>query len=117
MTLYYLLKVLISILLVIIITEISKRNSMYGGLLASLPIISILAFFWLYIDTKDIEKVISLAYSIFWLVLPSLILFISLPLLLKVGVSFYISIFISISLTIISYSLMLLLFNFLGIKL
>ena len=84
--LYYIIKIIVSSFLIVLISEISKRNSFIGGLLASMPLISILAFIWLYIDTQDSEKVIALAYSIFWLVLPSLTLFIMLPFLLKFGI-------------------------------
>ena len=115
--LYYIIKVITSALLIVLISEISKRSSFIGGLLASIPLISILAFIWLYIDTKDPEKVIALAYSIFWLVLPSLVLFIILPILLRFGMNFYISLLISIVITAISYWLMLILLGCIGIKL
>tara|TARA_Y100000590_G_scaffold438177_1_gene560666 strand:- start:2783 stop:3133 length:351 start_codon:yes stop_codon:yes gene_type:complete len=115
--LYYIIKIIISSFLIVLISEISKRNSFIGGLLASMPLISILAFIWLYIDTQDSEKVIALAYSIFWLVLPSLALFIMLPFLLKFGINFYISILISIGVTMICYWLMLVLLGYIGIKL
>ena len=115
--LYYIIKIIISSFLIVLISEISKRNSFIGGLLASMPLISILAFIWLYIDTQDSEKVIALAYSIFWLVLPSLALFIMLPFLLKFGINFYISILISIGVTMICYWIMLVLLGYIGIKL
>ena len=54
-----------------------------GGVLASLPLTSILAFIWLYVDTQDKEKVIALSNSVFWLVVPSLSFFILFPILLK----------------------------------
>ena len=41
-----------------------------GAILASLPLTSLLAFVWLYVDTGDTQKVASLATGIFWLVLP-----------------------------------------------
>ncbi|MBK8961420.1 MAG: hypothetical protein IPM80_24070 [Proteobacteria bacterium] len=46
-----------------------------GALLASLPLTSLLAFVWLYVETGDVERISSLSGSIFWLVLPSLVLF------------------------------------------
>ena len=90
----------------IVISEVAKRSSLIGGVLASIPIISVLAILWLYIDTQDIEKVSSLASSVFWLVIPSLTLFISLPLLLKAGLGFYSSLILSIVITVIAYFLM-----------
>ena len=80
---YYLVKLIISAALIVIISEVSKRYTWVGGLLASLPLVSYLAMIWLYVDTRDAAKVSALSWSVFWLVLPSLSLFIVLPLLLK----------------------------------
>jgi hypothetical protein len=49
--------------------------------LASLPLTSLLAFVWLYLDTGDTQRVADLSQGIFWLVLPSLSLFVLLPFL------------------------------------
>jgi hypothetical protein len=114
---YYIFKVVITTALIIVIAEIAKRSSLYGALLASVPIVSVLAMFWLYIDTKDVSKVSSLATSVFWLVLPSLTLFVSLPLLLKQGINFYISISISIGITAACYATLLFILNQSGVKL
>ncbi len=96
---YYLVKIIITTLLIVAIAEISKRSSFAGALLASVPLISILAMTWLYVDTGDVAKVSALSTSVFWLVLPSLALFVTLPLLLKQGIGFYISMGISIAVT------------------
>lgn len=88
---YYALKVLVSAVLIVAISEIAKRSSFVGGLIASLPLVSILAFVWLYFDTKSLEKISALSYSVFWLVLPSLSLFVALPWLLKRTENFYLS--------------------------
>ena len=114
---YYLVKLLISSVLIVAISEISRRSSLLGAVLASIPLISVLAMIWLYVDTGNVEKVSALATGIFWLVIPSLALFISLPLLLKYGINFYFSMGISIIITILSYFLMLSILNYYGIKL
>jgi len=114
---YYLIKIAITTILIVVISEVAKRSSFAGALLASIPLISVLAMFWLYIDTKDITKVSALATSVFWLVLPSLALFIALPLLLKQGLHFYLSISLSIGLTIGCYWLMVTILNYYGVKL
>ena len=85
------------------ISEIAKRSSFVGALLASIPLVSVLAMIWLYVDTKDVEKVGALSTSVFWFVLPSLVLFVSLPILLKQGLNFYFSISVSIGLTALCY--------------
>ena len=82
---YTILKFAISAALIVAISEISRRSSFLGGLFASLPMVSLLAMIWLYRDTRDTQKVAALSTSIFWLVLPSLALFLALPALLKRG--------------------------------
>ena len=114
---YYLIKIAITTVLIVAISEIAKRSSFAGALLASIPLVSVLAMVWLYIDTKDIAKVSDLSTSVFWFVLPSLVLFLSLPLLLKQGLSFYLSMGLSILLTIGAYWLMVFILNHYGIKL
>lgn len=86
---YYLLKLVVSALIIVLVSEIAKRSSLLGGLIASLPLVSILAFVWLYLDTRSLEKVAELSAGIFWLVLPSLSLFIALPWLLRKTGNFY----------------------------
>lgn len=114
---YYLVKIAITTVLIVAISEIAKRSSFAGAILASIPLISVLAMTWLYIDTSDVSKVSALSTSVFWLVIPSLALFISLPILLKQGLNFYISISISIFITVICYWVMVNVLNYFGIKL
>lgn len=109
---YYITKIAISATLIVAISELAKRSSMLGAVLASLPLVSIIAMIWLYHESGDTAKVIALASDIIWLVLPSLVLFIALPILLKHEVSFYLSLGISILLTVSAYALVLTLQHF-----
>jgi len=114
---YYITKIAITTILIVLISEIAKRNSFIGAILASIPLVSVLAMIWLYIDTKDVSKVSTLSSSVFWLVLPSLTLFIALPLLLKNGFDFSVSMSVSLGLTVFSYWFMILVLGHFGIKL
>jgi uncharacterized membrane protein (GlpM family) len=114
---YTIIKVIITSVIIVSISELSKRSSLFGALLASLPLTSVLAMLWLYIDTKDVGKVAELAASIFWLVIPSMVFFISLPFLLKKGLNFYLSIGLSMSVTASCYFLMVALLTRYGMKL
>ena len=114
---FYLIKIVVTTGLVVIISEIAKRSSLVGGILASIPLVSVLAMLWLYIDTKDVAKVSSLSNNIFWLVLPSLTLFIALPIMLKQGLNFYLSLSLSVGLTALCYMLLIVLLNHFGVKL
>jgi hypothetical protein len=115
--LYYTLKVLISAVLIVVISEVAKRSSFVGGLIASLPLVSVLAFVWLYVDTKNMERVAALSHSIFWLVLPSLSLFLALPWLLKKTENFYLSLGAAIAITAVLYLVMVLLLRRMNIAL
>lgn len=106
---YYFLKVIISSILIVSIAEISKRNTLFGGVLASLPIVSIMAIIWLYVDTQDLAKIQDLSTSIFWLVLPSLALFLFLPLFLVKGFGFWLSLLFSTAGTVCCYFVMIVL--------
>lgn len=90
-----LLKIIITALLVTGISELGRRYTTLAAILASLPLTSILAMIWLYLDTKDAGKVSELSYGIFWAVLPSLLFFIALPLLLKAGLKFPLAMLLS----------------------
>lgn len=114
---YYIIKVIVSAVLIVLVSEIAKRNSFAGAVIASLPIISILAFVWMYVDTGDVQKVSTLSTQIFWLVIPSLVLFISLPILLKSNINFYVSLLISMSLTATAYFVFALILKAKGIQL
>jgi hypothetical protein len=115
--LYSLLKVAISAILIVAVSETAKRNAVLGAIFASIPLVSVLAMIWLYRDTRDVEKIAALAESIFWLVLPSLLLFVALPLLLRRGVEFYLSLGLSIGITVLGYFVMLEILKRFGISL
>lgn len=101
--LYYLLKLIISSVLIIAISEIGKRSSFFGGILASIPLTSFLAFIWMYSENKDVKPIIELSKDIFWLVIPSLVFFLIFPILLKKGINFYLSMFSSTLIMVVCY--------------
>lgn len=114
---YTIIKFALSAAVLVAVSEIAKRNSLLGGLLASLPLTSLLAFVWLWQDTRDAAKVSALSTSILWLVLPSLVLFLVLPALLKRGVNFYPALGLAVVAMLSSYGTMLAVLGKFGIKL
>ena len=100
---YYAAKVLISAALVVLVSELAKRSTLLGAVLASIPLVSVLAMISLYAGTRDVAQVAALSRSIFWLVLPSLVLFVALPVLLQRGYGFYASLAASIGATVLGY--------------
>lgn len=104
---FYVIKVVLSALIIVLVSEISKRSTLVGALLASLPLTSLLAILWIYIETKNTETIKNLSLNVFWLVLPSLLFFLALPFLLKLKTPFFLSLFLSSSLTVAGYLIML----------
>ena len=99
----YAIKVAVTAAVVVAVSEIAKRSTFWAAGLASLPLTSLLAFVWLYVDTGDTQRIASLSHGIFWLVLPSLTLFLLLPQLLRVGLSFWPSLGASCAATAAAY--------------
>ena len=113
----YILKIISSTAILIAVAELAKRGSFWAAALASLPLTSLLAFVWLYLDTGDIEKVAALSHGIFWLILPSLVLFIVLPFLLRYGLGFWLSLSVACLATATAYYGMIKILGMLGIRL
>ncbi|MCX8057959.1 MAG: DUF3147 family protein [Spirochaetes bacterium] len=107
----YFLKIIISALLIFIISEISKKYPKVGGLIASLPLVSLISILWLFYETRDKQKVIDYCNSIYIYIFPSIFIFIFLPIFLKLNINFYISLLISSFICIIFYSLVYFILN------
>ena len=99
----YVIKIVVTAALIVAVSEVSKRSTLFGGLLASLPVVSFIAMLWVYFDTKDTERVAVLSMNIFWLVIPSLVFFLMLPLLMKLKLSFPLSFGLATALMLAGY--------------
>lgn len=103
---YFLLKALLSGMLVALISEVARRSPGWGGLLASLPLTSLLAMLWLWRDTGDPVRVAELSMGAFWFVIPSLPLFLMVPVMLRAGVGFWLALGIAVTVTLALYASM-----------
>ena len=115
--LYLIIKAGISGAIVAAVSEIARRHPGWGGLLASLPLTSLLAMIWLYRDSADAERVAQLSVSTIWFFIPSVPLFIALPVLIRSGVGFWASMAIVVAGTLALYALMFWAAPRLGLKL
>ena len=111
----YVAKVAISAALIVAVSEIAKRSSFWAAALASLPLTSLLAFVWLYVETGDTARIAALSHGVFWLVLPSLVLFLVLPFLVRAGWNFWPSLVVASAATAVAYALLVWLLPKLGI--
>ena len=114
---YLLIKAAISGVIVALVSEISRRYPGWGGLVASLPLTSLLAMLWLWRDSGDPERVAALSSSTFWFILPSLPLFFVLPALLRAGLGYWLSMGLVVLGTLALYALTFWAAPRLGIKL
>ena len=100
---YLIIKTLISALIIVAVSEIAKKYTWAAAVIVSIPLTSLLAFIWLYFDTKDTQKVIDLSLSTIIMTLPSIIFFIVLPIMLKLKNNFTFSIVVAILSTSVAY--------------
>ena len=87
--LYLAAKALISGVIVAVVSEVAKRYPGLGGLVASLPLVSVLGMIWLWRDRPDAANMAAHAEGTFWFVLPSLPMFLLIPALLRRGAPFW----------------------------
>ncbi|MBT6684524.1 MAG: DUF3147 family protein [Euryarchaeota archaeon] len=85
-------------------SEIAKKSTIFGALVISLPLASIMSMTWLYNDTKDKTQVADYAESILWLVIPSMVLFLVLPTLLRRDWEFEYAMVVGIMMTVLAYA-------------
>jgi len=96
---------------------VARRWPGWGALIVSLPLVSLLTFIWLWIDTREPTRIAELSQSTFWFFLPSMPLFLVLPAMLRSGISFWIALLVSCALTIALYWGMTLIGPRLGLRL
>jgi hypothetical protein len=100
---YLIIKALLSGVIVMIVSEVARRSPGIGGLIASLPLVSILGIIWLWRDTSDAERIATHAEATFWFVLPTLPMFLVFPAMLRHGIEFWTALALGCALTIVLY--------------
>jgi F0F1-type ATP synthase assembly protein I len=114
---YLLIKAGLSGVLIAVISEVAKRYPGLGGLIASLPLVSVLGMIWLWRDRPDTQLMVAHSEATFWFVLPSLPMFLVIPALLRHGFGFWTALTLGCLLTIGLYSLVLVIGPRMGIRL
>lgn len=87
--LYFLTKAALSGVIAAVVSETARRSPALGALVASLPLISIIAVIWLWRDTQDATRIAAHMEATFWYVLPSLPMFLAMPAMLRLGIGFW----------------------------
>jgi hypothetical protein len=102
--LYLFIKAAISGVIVATVSEVARKYPGWGGLIASLPLISVLGMIWLWRDTRDPVRMAAHAEATFWFVLPSLPMFLLIPLMLRNGLPFWSALIVGCTVTILLYA-------------
>jgi len=80
---YLIIKYLVTAGIVVLVSEFAKRSDKLGGLVAALPLVTVLTLIWLYVEQQPVSKIANHAYYTFWYVLPTLPMFLLFPYLLQ----------------------------------
>ncbi|MCE9519310.1 MAG: DUF3147 family protein [Verrucomicrobia bacterium] len=114
---YLVIKALLSGTIIVAISEIAKRNNAVASIVHSLPLMSLLAFIWLYAETKDAGLIGRHAWGTFWFVLPTLPMFLLMPWFIQKFGGFWPALIAGIILTIALYALTMRLLKMAGVNL
>lgn len=96
-------KYLITAALVVLVSEAAKRSDRLGGLIAALPLVTVLTLVWLYLENQPEARLANHAWYTFWYVVPTLPMFLAFPWLLP-RLGFWWTLGASALLTIVCFS-------------
>lgn len=109
-------KYLITAAVVVLVSELAKRNDKLGAFVAALPLVTVLVLIWLYVEQQPQEKIANHAWYTFWYVLPTLPMFLAFPALLP-RLGFWLTLLASVVITVICFGLFTLVLRRFGIHL
>ena len=96
---WYFVKTGLTAAIIVVVSEVAKKNEVMGSLIASLPLVSVIGMLWLFGETGDSLKIIKHSTGTFWYVLPSLPMFLVLPFLMQRGWGFHLALLVCILMT------------------
>lgn len=102
--------------IVVLVSELAKRSDRLGGLVAALPLVTVLTLIWLQVETQGQDKIANHAWYTFWYVVPTLPMFLLFPALLP-RLGFWPTLIASIFVTLLLFVLFSLLMRRFGIEL
>ncbi len=109
-------KYFVTAAIVVIVSEAAKRSDKLGGFIAALPLVTVLALIWLYVENQPQEKIANHAWYTFWYVVPTLPMFLAFPALLP-RIGFWPTLLACIVITVVCFGLFALAVRRFGIEL
>lgn len=101
---------------VVLVSELAKRSDKLGGLIAALPLVTLLALIWLQLENQPQQKIANHAWYTFWYVVPTLPMFLAFPALLP-RLGFWPTLLACILITVLCFGLFALFVRRFGIEL
>lgn len=114
--LWLITKYAITAAVVVLVSEAAKRSDRLGGLLGALPMVTILALIWLYVEHQPQAKIANHAWYTFWYVVPTLPMFLIFPALLP-RLGFWVTLIACAVITVVCFALFALMVRRFGIQL
>ncbi len=103
--LFLIVKYAVTALVIVLVSEVAKRSDRAGALIASLPLVTVMAMIWLYVEKQPEAKIANHAYYTFWYVLPTMPMFLLMPWMMHRGVNFWVSLAAGCALTIACFAI------------
>ncbi|ERN53943.1 DUF3147 family protein [Alkalihalophilus marmarensis] len=85
-------KILVSAIIIGIVTEVARFFPKYGGIIAALPLVSLLSLFWLYMQGEQTTSLSKFALGVLWGFPATAVLLIVVAFSLKASFSLFVSI-------------------------
>jgi uncharacterized membrane protein (GlpM family) len=114
--LWLIIKYALTAAVVVLVSEVAKRSDKLGGLIAALPLVTVLALIWMYAEGQSMQKISNHAFYTFWYVLPTLPMFLIFPYLLN-RVGFIAALGASAVLTLLIFALFAVIMRRFGVQL
>ena len=92
---FFTFKIIVSALIIAGVSELAKKMPSLGGLIAAMPLTTLLALIWLYAETGDYQLVHTFTRSVLFAIVPTIFFFITALALFRKGVPFFLVLILS----------------------
>lgn len=99
----YLAKVALTATFIVAMSELAKRSLYAAALLMALPLATTVTMVWLYIDTHDAYSAADYGRGVLLLTPPGMVFLALVPLGVRYGLDFWMSLAISVAVTVVLY--------------
>jgi uncharacterized membrane protein (GlpM family) len=83
------LKGVVSAIVIVALSELARRHALLSGLLAAMPLTTLLVILWIYVDTGEVNTIYQFSRAVLWALIPTALFFVALVLTLKRGMAFW----------------------------